>query len=459
MVYPNCRFSKTTLLYALFLYLLTVTTGMASQTLDDLVRQRNLIQNDIDVYEQILHPGYLILGFVQGIPIAYTPQQFGERFQQLMIENGYGQDKVIEYLRDVIQLHQTLTAEIRNNILPQLIQKRDGLNTRINSLSIIPSNRVTMTNAAPPQRSIPTRPTNPTTPSRSTGQQPQTPPPPQPSQTNPQFPTGHSIFPQEGPNLQSHPPFARNNQGLYLYGKPACTWNTEVIITDKNPDIFGRITVFPGQTQGIQVQMRDPASGFTGRYSGNQALEILVAKGYFAHDKAANSYYSTIAYQNFVRYGAPGGGFDNISTCKQAPSATLSLDGTYVWQGQYSAGTVRTITVTVQGTNVTVEETGAFALDGKRFSVSLTGGKLDTRQAASGTVSIQGDSVYGTDSHNGNSFSISGNYWIFQTSDNGKTFMLDWRASNRDAGGYYIFGKVGNEFQHGAETYSTTISR
>ncbi len=141
------------------------------------------------------------------------------------------------------------------------------------------------------------------------------------------------------------------------------------------------------------------------------------------------------------------------------PGPVVFLDGTYIWQGTYSVGITRTVQATVGGGTIKLVEHNSAAVEGRNISVALTGGVLEHDPSAPDVYTLTGSTVTGGATWEGGGTELIGDYWVFQTRDGGKTFSLQWRATNADFGDYYAFGPRGDEFQHGAATAWTSIDR
>lgn len=174
--------------------------------------------------------------------------------------------------------------------------------------------------------------------------------------------------------------------------------------------------------------------------------------------------YSTVAMPSVFAPWQPGS--EPVLPAEGEAVSAPGLDGRYVWHGHYPVGNDwtpvdRVIRIVVTGPEVVVEDIGVVSSPYTSYRLTLSGGALEYDPAQPQVVTLRGDRLTGVAvTQSGNSVPFNGEGWYFTSQDGGRTFALDWRATDlADAGGFYVIGPEGDEFSHGAASACTEIER
>jgi len=107
----------------------------SANSADELIRQRDSLDRELKLYEQLLDSGRIIVPSWQAPLKYYTPKEFGVMLPQLMIEHGYNKERVVQFLSGIITFHQTYMQEIKTKKIPRLQKKIRELNNRISAIT------------------------------------------------------------------------------------------------------------------------------------------------------------------------------------------------------------------------------------------------------------------------------------------------------------------------------------
>lgn len=109
-------------------------SSASADSVDELVQQRDALERELEVFEQIIHLGRILVPTYEG-PKYYSVNEFAAFLPQLMSEHNFGEDQIVEFLSTVITYHQNVVQEIKTIKMPGLRSDIQNLNDRISAMT------------------------------------------------------------------------------------------------------------------------------------------------------------------------------------------------------------------------------------------------------------------------------------------------------------------------------------